>query len=361
MEDNKEYKLKYCVDETADVPVMLINQEIGEYEDEGINGAQFQEELLYLDGLGKEKIEIWINSVGGSVIDGLNIASTILRMKTPICTINIGVACSMAGVIFMMADERIMMNYSLFMMHDASGGDETSMSMIKESLAKMLSAKSNLSAEQISYLMGVTTWLTAEQCMEKGICTQIEDISLIDKKVIEYSNLLNIKEYTNKLISTPSATKKTNNMLKISNKLNLTDDATEDVILSEIEKLQNEVEEANALKEKYDELVRANEAREEEARLAEEARVAEEARLAEEARVAEEAAIVEMINGFAVMGKIKNDAETIEKWVNLAKIDKESVKDVLASNLINKSAEKITNVESVSTPKSFREMLNFKK
>ncbi len=353
-------ELKYCVDENAMVPIMLINQEIGECDDEGINGAKFQEELLYLDSLGKEKIEIWINSGGGSIIDGLSIASTILRMKTPITTINIGVACSMAGVIFMMADERIMMNYSLLMMHPASGGDEVAMKALEESLAKLLSAKSNLTKEQVNFLMSATTWLSADECLEKGLCTQIEDISLIDKTAIEYSNIINIKEYANKLISTSIVQpNKIKNMLKINNKLNLANDATEDVILGELDKMQKETSE---LKAKYEELVAKDEARQEQDRLAEEAKVVEEARLAEEAKVAEEAEISEMVNQFAVTGKIKNDADTITKWINLAKVDKVSVKDALTDMPINKTATKLeNNLNTIETPKSLLEMINFKK
>ena len=68
-------KLLYTQDSTADEPIMLINKHIGysEKDGQGVDGSLFQEELLYLDSLGKKAIQVWINSPGGSVVDGYNI------------------------------------------------------------------------------------------------------------------------------------------------------------------------------------------------------------------------------------------------------------------------------------------------
>ena len=113
----------YCIDENIDEPIMLINTHIGfdEENGQGIDGAQFQRELLYLDGLGKKRIQVWINSIGGVVMDGYNIASAILKTKTPVDTYNVGMSASIAGVIFMCGRNRIMLDYAQFMMHPASG------------------------------------------------------------------------------------------------------------------------------------------------------------------------------------------------------------------------------------------------
>ena len=65
----------YCVDLSADEPIMLINKHIGfdEKDGPGIDGSLFQEELLRIDAMGKKRIQIWINSPGGKVMDGYNI------------------------------------------------------------------------------------------------------------------------------------------------------------------------------------------------------------------------------------------------------------------------------------------------
>ena len=60
----------YCDNPEVEEPIMLINREIGGDGDlfNYINGALFQEELLQLDNMGKKRIQIWINTVGGSMI-----------------------------------------------------------------------------------------------------------------------------------------------------------------------------------------------------------------------------------------------------------------------------------------------------
>ena len=59
-------------------------------------------QLLYLDHSDSKKdISLYINSPGGVVMDGYNIYNAILRSKTPVDTYNVGIAASIAGVIFM--------------------------------------------------------------------------------------------------------------------------------------------------------------------------------------------------------------------------------------------------------------------
>ena len=63
--------MNYCIDPSADEPILLINKHIGSDEKDGIgiDGATFQQELLFLDSLGKKRIQVWINSMGGTVMD----------------------------------------------------------------------------------------------------------------------------------------------------------------------------------------------------------------------------------------------------------------------------------------------------
>ena len=86
----------YTIDIDSDEPIMLINKHIGFDLDEGqgIDGSLFQEELLKLDSLGKKRIQVWINSPGGVVMDGYNIFNAILKSKTKVDTYNVGIAAS---------------------------------------------------------------------------------------------------------------------------------------------------------------------------------------------------------------------------------------------------------------------------
>ena len=66
-----------------------------------------------------EKINVYINSYGGEVAEGLAIYNALRRHKAKVITHCEGFACSIASVIFMAGDERIMSDSSLLMIHNA--------------------------------------------------------------------------------------------------------------------------------------------------------------------------------------------------------------------------------------------------
>ena len=66
-----------------------------------------------------EHINVYINSYGGEVAEGLAIYNALKRHKAKVITYCDGFACSIASVIFMAGDERIMSNASLLMIHNA--------------------------------------------------------------------------------------------------------------------------------------------------------------------------------------------------------------------------------------------------
>jgi ATP-dependent protease ClpP protease subunit len=330
----------YCIDENIDEPIMLINSHIGFDEDEGmgIDGALFQKELLYLDTLGKKRIQIWINSIGGVVMDGYSIASAILKTNTPVDTFNVGICASIAGVIFMCGRNRVAMDYSLLMIHKPSGGnDEKVLDLMQESLVTMLTAKSQLTNEQVNTLMDATSWINAEECLKMGFANEIEKTAKAE--MITATNYADIftqaNKITNKILKPIINTKKS--MLKITNKLGLNAEASEESIVDAIEQMKNasieelqaltlemeQMEEAmEALKEKYEALIGQMDAE-------------------KETRVEEDA--MEMISNFAKLGRIKNDDENVKMWVNLAKADLDGTKAIIENLPLNVVANKIEN------------------
>lgn len=348
-------EFQYCVDCNADEPIMLINRQIGaSYTEEGewdempyIDGACFQEELLCLDSMGKKRIQVWINSEGGSVLQGMNIFNAIIKSRTPVDTYNVGVAASIAGAIFMAGRKRIMSDYAQFMMHPVSGGDQKSMDAFKTSIATMLSAKCGIPVDTISGLMDVTTWMDANKCKDLGIATDLESTSSMNKKFVP-STMTDIIPYANNLINKLITDNKKSKMIKITNKLGLTEGSNEEIIVAAINKLmdaknqseemmtelqsklseaQQEVSNAQAkvveLQTKLDEMTQSAQA---------------------SAEVAAEVSATEMVNKFT--SKIGNNADTLTKWVQLAKTDFEGTKKILEDLPLNKMANKI---ESVNT------------
>jgi ATP-dependent protease ClpP protease subunit len=330
----------YCIDENIDEPIMLINSHIGYDEDEGmgIDGAQFQKELLYLDTLGKKRIQIWINSIGGVVMDGYSIASAILKTNTPVDTFNVGICASIAGVIFMCGRNRVAMDYSLLMIHKPSGGtDAKVLDLMKESLVTMLTAKSELTSEQVTKLMDATSWINSGDCLTMGFATEIENTAKAE--TITATNYADIftqaNKITNKILKPIINTKKI--MLKVTNKLGLNAEANEDSIVDAIDQMKNaSVEEMQALMLQIEQLESALEAlKEKHDELMGQMEIDKEASELEDA--------TEMISNFAKLGRIKNDDENVKMWVNLAKTDLAGTKAIIENLPLNVVANKIEN------------------
>lgn len=338
-------ELKYTLNINSDTPIMLINDEIGS---EGIDGAEFQKELLWLDSLGKKSIDIWINSIGGSVLDGYSIASSILKTKTPVDTYNVGLAASIAGVIWMCGRNRVMMDYSQLMMHPVSGtSDKKSKKSFESSLSKLLSAKSDLTQAQVSELMKETSWLDAEECLEKGFATRIENTAETNKKRLSgVSNVEEILKITNKIMmdEIPSKLKQEKSMLNVINKLGLAEDSNEEAILLEIENIENKAkltaDELDALKEEMDAL--------------KDKHTKEMDEMKQKIKDAKEMDCRNMVEAFVTEGKIVNDETIINKWVDLATNDFDGIKALLVNQPINKTSEKIeTDVNTVENKPSY--------
>lgn len=81
-------------------------------------------QLLWLDQQSDKPINMYINSGGGSVIDGLQIIDTMNFINSPISTTCLGMAASMGAVILSCGEKgsRFALPHSRIMLHQASGG-----------------------------------------------------------------------------------------------------------------------------------------------------------------------------------------------------------------------------------------------
>lgn len=68
----------------------------------------------------REPIMLLINSFGGSVYDGLSLIDVIERSKTPVFTICVGSAMSMALLIFLSGQKRFIGKNATLMFHDVT-------------------------------------------------------------------------------------------------------------------------------------------------------------------------------------------------------------------------------------------------
>ena len=82
---------------------MLIDKHIGfdEKDGQGIDGSLFLNELLLLDTLGKKRIQVWICSEGGVVMDGYKIYNGILKTKKEPTILDIGCGTGLLSKAFL--------------------------------------------------------------------------------------------------------------------------------------------------------------------------------------------------------------------------------------------------------------------
>lgn len=136
-----------------------------------------------IQDLDVDEIDVYINSTGGSVSEGLAIYNVLKNHKAKIRTFNSGFACSAATVPFMAGDERIVFNSSLLMIHNAwtyaSGNaadfrkQAEDLDIITQASVKAYMEKVSISEEEVKALMDNETWLSAERAVEYGFATKI--------------------------------------------------------------------------------------------------------------------------------------------------------------------------------------------
>lgn len=171
----------YSIENKADGnPVEIsIYDEIGDY---GTSAKNFIEEVK---NVSDRDITLRINSVGGSVFDGLAIYNT-LRSHRGYVNIKIeGLAASISTVIAMAGDNIEMSENGFFMIHNPFGqsaGEATDMrktadllDKIKSEIIEIYSKKSNLSVEALSEMMDKETWLSSQEAVEFGFVNDITE------------------------------------------------------------------------------------------------------------------------------------------------------------------------------------------
>jgi len=138
-----------------------------------------------------ELINVHINSYGGEVAEGLAIHNMLRNHKAKVRTYCDGFACSIASVIFMAGDERIMSNASLLFIHNAwtcACGNANDFRKQADDLDKITQAsieayKSHVSIteDELKELLDAETWLLPADALEMGFATSIVGETVTEK------------------------------------------------------------------------------------------------------------------------------------------------------------------------------------
>lgn len=166
-----------------------------EYDDSETSANFFRQKLDEISD--NDEIELFINSYGGSVKEGVAIYNMLKRkpcQKT--CYID-GFAYSVASVIALACDKIIMGLGTSMMIHDmwinVSGNAKElrkqadDLDVLMESNRQIyLNRAKNLTEEELIEMMEKETILTPEQCLEIGFCDEISsDIGVDEKQLLQ--------------------------------------------------------------------------------------------------------------------------------------------------------------------------------
>jgi len=154
-----------------------------------------------------KQINLYINSMGGSVSEGVTIYNQIRRHSAKVTAYIDGFACSIASVIPMAADEVVMGENTMLMIHNpwtVTWGNSKDLRKTAEDLDKVRDGciipaykarcGDKLSDEKLIELLDNETFLTAAECLEYGLCDRILTITKDEQKT-EAENM--VKEAMN--------------------------------------------------------------------------------------------------------------------------------------------------------------------
>ena len=143
-------------------------------------------QLLYLEAQDPDKdIQLYINSPGGSVTDGMAIYDTMQYVKCDVSTICVGMAASMGAFLLSAGTKgkRIALPNAEIMIHQPSAGTQgqiTDMAihlkrleLIKTRMNSILAANTGRTVEEVTAACERDHFLTAEEAKEFGLIDKI--------------------------------------------------------------------------------------------------------------------------------------------------------------------------------------------
>lgn len=165
---------------------MLMHREIelvGEIDDQAVNALI--RELRYLDRQDPDtEIVMYINSPGGSVDCGLALYDTMQAISCPVRTVCVGLAASMAALIFVSGANRDMLPHSRVMIHDPlivqTGGSALKLKAVSDDLmetrrivAEVIAQHTGRSLDDILAKTATDSYFRAEDAVKFGLADHI--------------------------------------------------------------------------------------------------------------------------------------------------------------------------------------------
>lgn len=165
---------------------MLSHREVelvGEVDSDSVNALIRQ--LRYLQRMDPEGlITLYIDSPGGSVDSGMALYDVMQAVSCPIRTICVGLAASMAALLFVSGSQRDMLPHSRVMIHDPliqrTGGSALRLKAVSDDLmetrqiiARVIAEHSGKSMDEILAKTATDSYFRAEEAVEFGLADNI--------------------------------------------------------------------------------------------------------------------------------------------------------------------------------------------
>lgn len=167
----------YARKDQPKVAELMIFDIIGEdWFGDGITAKSVDQKLKEMGDV--EQINVRINSMGGSVFDGLAIYNMLKSHKAKVNVVVEGIAASIASVIAMAGDSVSMGTGTKMMIHNPwtfTGGDSRdfrktaeTLDGIRDGMIEAYQSRTNLDSKEITAMLDEETWMGPDEAIEKG-------------------------------------------------------------------------------------------------------------------------------------------------------------------------------------------------
>ena len=142
-------------------------------------------QLLYLSSVDERDISMYINSPGGSVVDGLGLVDTMNYINCDISTTCIGMAASMGSVLLSNGakGKRFVLPHSRVMIHQVSSSQSGTLADLeieieqtrrcKNDVYKILADNTGRSFEEMEKLCDRNNWFIGQEAVDLGIVDKV--------------------------------------------------------------------------------------------------------------------------------------------------------------------------------------------
>lgn len=159
----------------------------GGFWSDGVSANEFAQELAQLD---VEQINLFVNSPGGSVSDGIAMRNALKRHSARVVATVDALAASAASFLLTGADEVVMGQNTELMIHDAlritlgnaeeHRGGANDLDRVSDNIASMYASRAGGDAADWRALMIAETWYTAQEAVDAGLADRVEGVAATD-------------------------------------------------------------------------------------------------------------------------------------------------------------------------------------